>query len=146
MRFVAALLLLATACATAPQLTPADAERDVRALERRWLDMYEQRDAAAMEPILTDDFVITYPNGNMQRKADVLAGLRRAAGNGKPAPRFTTESTVVHVYGDTVVLTGTVTTSRPDRSEASRYTDTYVWSDGRWRVAASHLSNSPQKP
>ena len=133
----ALLLLLLASCATAP-LPSADAEREVRSTERRWLDIYGQRDAAAMEAILEDDFVITFPNGSMQRKADVVALMRRGAG--KASPRFVTEGTVVHVYGDTVILTGVVKTIRADRTDASRYTDTYVRRGGVWRVAASHLS------
>ena len=114
----------------------------MRSTERRWLDIYERRDAAAMEAILDDDFVITYPNGAMQRKPDVVAAMHRGAG--KPSPRFVTEETVAHVHGDTVVLTGIVKTIRTNGTEASRYTDTYIRRAGAWRVAASHLSQGLQ--
>ena len=134
-------LLLAIACSTIP---PVDAEREVRTTERRWLDLYEHRDAEGMEAILADGFVITYPDGTMQRKADVVAAMRRGAG--KPSPRFVTEETAAHVYGDTVVLTGIVKTIRATGTSASRYTDTYVRSGGKWQVAASHLSQAPPQP
>jgi ketosteroid isomerase-like protein len=141
MRVAALLLLLAAACSAA-HLPPADAEREVHAAERHWLDLYEQRDAVGMEAILADDFVITYPNGTMQRKADVVAAMRRGAG--KPAPRFVTEGTVAHVHGETVVLTGIVKTIREGKPvDVSGYTDTYVRAGGVWRVAASHLSQPP---
>jgi ketosteroid isomerase-like protein len=141
MRVAPLLLLLIVACSTA---RPAiDAEHEVRGAERRWLDLYEHRDAEGMETILADDFVITYPDGAVQRKADVVAAMRRGAG--KPAPRFVTEETVAHVYGDTVVLTGMVRTIRDGETvDVSRYTDTYVRRGGAWHVAASHLSRPAQ--
>ena len=115
---------------------------EVRALEREWLDAYEKRDAEAMKRIVADDFTIYFDDGSMQTKADILAMLARGAG--KPGPSFTTEDVKARGYGDTVILTGRVVTQmqRADGTKsrsASRYTDTYVRTNGRWQVVASHL-------
>jgi uncharacterized protein (TIGR02246 family) len=123
------------------------AEAEVRKLEREWLDAYEKRDAAAMDRIVADDFTITFPNGAVQTKAQLMAGIKRPRKEGQPAPRFFTEDVRARAYGDTVVLIGKVVTevTRDGKAvrEESRYTDTYVKRGGRWQVVASHLSNVP---
>lgn len=149
MQKIAALSLatLMLGCSALPPVEQArDAEQEVRRLERAWLDAYEQYDTTAMNAIVADDFLITFPDGSSQTKAQVMESIRT-----RPAPgnstRFHTSETRARVYGDTVVLTGLVvgTYSRGEKtsSEHYRYTDTYVKRGGRWQVVASHLSKVP---
>jgi ketosteroid isomerase-like protein len=60
--------------------------------------------------------------------------------------KFTTENVQSRVYGDTVIVMGTVVSEwkQGDKlmTDRSRYTDTYVRRGGRWQVVASHLSNA----
>lgn len=128
------------------------AEEEVRALERRWLDAYERYDSAAMDAIVGEDFVITFPNGAQQNKPQLMAMIKAAPGGKAPRMRFHTEDVRSKAYGDTVILMGRVVTEYEREGqtvkEQSRYTDTYVRVNGRWRVVASHLSNvaEPKKP
>lgn len=121
------------------------AEDEVRRLERQWLDAYEQNDAVAMERIVADDFTITFPNGGMQTKPQLMAMVRAPRRAGQPRMKFYTDGVQSRAYGDTVILVGRVTTEyeREGKTvrEQSRYTDTYVRRGGRWQVVASHLSN-----
>jgi ketosteroid isomerase-like protein len=150
--FLWLVLLFATLAARAAD-TPAfsKAEQTVRSLERSWLDAYEQLDTLAMDRIVAEDFLITFPDGSRQTKPQILADLR--AQRSRPVPyttRFHTEAVSSRSYGTTVVLTGVVvTTSQRDGKpveDRSRYTDTYVEHDGRWQVVASHLSNAGAEP
>jgi uncharacterized protein (TIGR02246 family) len=124
----------------------------VRKLERAWLDAYEQFDAKAMEAIVADDFTITFADGSMQTKAQIMAAIKRPRNSANPSFKFYTEGVQARVYGDTVVLIGRVITEylRDGKTvnEQSRYTDTYVKRQGRWQVVATHLSNvaQPQQP
>ncbi|HEX6731917.1 MAG TPA: nuclear transport factor 2 family protein [Pyrinomonadaceae bacterium] len=118
----------------------------VRRLERAWLDAYEKHDAEAMDEIVADDFVITFPDGSMQTKAQIIAMIKAPRQAGRPAPRFSTEDVQARVYGNTVILMGRVVTEwkrdgQTQSKEQQRYTDTYVKRNGRWQVVASHLSN-----
>ncbi len=125
-------------------------EREVRKLEREWLDAYEQRDAEAMNRIVADDFTITFPNGAMQKKSDIMADLKAPVREGRPVFKFYTEDVESRSYGDTVILIGRVVTESTQGGktmrEESRYTDTYVKRQGRWQVVASHLSNVARRP
>jgi uncharacterized protein (TIGR02246 family) len=124
------------------------AEQEVRKLERAWLDAYEQHDTKAMDAIVADDFTITFPDGSMQIKAQIIDSIKAPRNPSSPAFKFYTEDVQARVYGETVILIGRVVTEyvRDGKTmkEQNRYTDTYVKRGGRWQVVASHLSNVAQ--
>ena len=134
---------------TAPS-TGSSVEQELLKLEREWLDAYTKRDVAAMERIEADDFVITFPNGQMSNKAQQVDSLKRPAPAGPP-PQFHTEGTKVRLLGDNVAILSGIVVGKyqiggKEVVENSRYTDVWAKRDGRWQVVASHLSNlaSPQ--
>lgn len=148
-RAVILVTLIFTACGlTAAQQPLSKAEEEVRKLERQWLDAYEQHNAEAMDRIVADDFTITFPNGAIQTKPQLMAMIKAPRPATQPRMRFSTEGVQSRAYGDTVILLGRVITEyeRDGKKvkEQSRYTDTYVRRDGRWQVVASHLSNVEQ--
>ena len=153
-RLTCLALLLAAACGLAPaqQQKLSTAEEEVRRLERQWLDAYEQNDSDAMNRIVSDDFTITFPDGSMQTKPQIMSMLKSPRRASQPRMRFRTEGVQSRAYGGTVILIGTVVTEYEREgktaSERSRYTDTYVRRGGRWQVVASHLSNveEPKNP
>jgi uncharacterized protein (TIGR02246 family) len=124
-------------------LTPS--EKEVRKLERAWLDAYEKKDPAAMNAIVAEDFTITFNDGSMQTKKQIMDSLARP---GATETKFRTEDVKSRVYGDTVILIGLVITEWKQNglpmSDRSRYTDTYVKRNGKWQVVASHLSTAPK--
>ena len=124
------------------------AEETVLAVERAWLDAYEQNDVEAMRRIVADDFLITYANGIQLNKAQTIAQLRPAVGH-DPNIRMFTENGSVRFFGDSLaVITGTFVfennlRGQAPQSERSLYSDVYKVIDGRWQVISSHLSNRP---
>jgi hypothetical protein len=69
-----------------PKLTKA--EDEVRKLERQWLDAYEQHDSVAMNRIVADDFTITFPNGAIQTKPQIMSMIK--------APRRTASDAILY--------------------------------------------------
>ena len=132
-----------TSAQSDPARTLSESEKAVRKLERTWLDAYEQRNVESMNAIVADDFTITFPDGSIQTKPQIIASLKSPAAT---AMKFTTENVQSRVYGDTVILIGTVVSEwkQNDKpmTDRSRYTDTYVRRGVRWQVVASHLSNA----
>jgi len=122
----------------------SEAEQEVRKLEREWLDAYEKQDAETMKRIVSDDFKLTFSNGSVQTKADILAQLKSAQDSSRPSPKFSTEDVQSRVEGDAVILTGSViqTMNRDGQTKTMqmRYTDTYAKRQGRWQVIASQLT------
>ena len=123
--------------------TLSESEKAVRKLERTWLDAYEQRNVESMTAIVADDFTITFPDGSMQTKKQIVDSLKST---GATAMKFKTENVQSRIYGDTVILIGLVISEwqQGDKpmTDRSRYTDTYVKRNGKWQVVASHLSNA----
>lgn len=147
MKLITCLILLMSIIGGGSAATQDDAAQAVQKLERAWLDAYEQHDAKAMDAIVADDFSITFPNGSMQTKPQIIASLNRSRPAGTPTMKFRTEEVRARVYGETVILTGLVVTEvqrdgKTISTEQQRYTDTYVKRNGRWQVVASHLSNA----
>jgi ketosteroid isomerase-like protein len=146
---ILALLIIASSILSlaeqAQQSKLTKAEEEVRKLERQWLDAYEQNNSESMDRIVADDFTITFPNGAIQTKPQVMAMIKTPRRAGQPRMRFFTEDVQSRTYGDTVILMGRVITEyeREGKTvkEQSRYTDTYVRRSGQWQVVASHLSN-----
>jgi len=122
---------------------------EAKKTERAWLDAYEQHDVKSMTAIVGDDFVITFPEGGQQTKADILRMIDRPVTRGREM-KFSTENVKGRAYGDTVILMGRVVTESMQGGKPSKekqlYTDTYVRRNGKWQVVASHLSNVPAEP
>ena len=134
---LALVMILIASFTTDAQPKPNVLQDEVRKLERAWLDAYEKKDVQAMNAIVADDFTITFADGEIQTKPQIIESLKRPGGT----TRFTTENVQSRAYGDTVILTGLVI-SGPWMSDRSRYTDTYVKRNGKWQVVASHLSKA----
>jgi ketosteroid isomerase-like protein len=138
------LVMLLTCCYAAAQ----NPEQEVRKLERAWLNAYEQNDAKTMDAIVADDFTITFPDGSIQTKPQIMSMLKAPPSANNPPVKFYTEEVQARVYGETVILIGRVVTewqqNNQKMKEQNRYTDTYVRRNGRWQVVASQLSNVPK--
>lgn len=140
------LILLALAACAAASFAQTDAERDVRKLERAWLDAYEKNDVKAMNEIVADSFVITFPDGKKQTKTDIVEMLKRAPQPGQGGMRHHTEDVKSRMEGCKVVLTGRVISEylidgKAVSREESLYTDTYENRGGKWQVVMSILSD-----
>ena len=138
-------LILIAACSSV--FAQGGPTQEVQKLERAWLDAYEQHDVKAMDAIVADDFTITFPNGGMQTKPQIIASLRSPRPADGRSMKFRTEGVQPRAYGDVVVLTGIVVTElqrdgKTVSERRERYTDTYLKRNGRWQVVASHLSNT----
>lgn len=136
---LAALSLLALpipGLAQVPALSNSDREQ-LEQLNSRWLKSYESRDRAALEGVLSDDFIGIYGPRALS-KAQMLAGLAD-----RPATRVTWADLQISVNGDTAVVTAisTIATGQGQDSTTARYryADVYLRRSGQWRAIASHV-------
>jgi uncharacterized protein (TIGR02246 family) len=128
----------------------ADAEKEVRNLERAWLNAYETHDAKAMDEIVGDEFFIVFRDGRKQTKPELMAQIKRPITNPNRTQKFRTEDVKAKVDGNTVVLTGRVITEliqdgKIASTSEDAYVDTYVKRNGRWQVIESHLTEPKTK-
>jgi len=125
----------------------ARAEQAVRRLEREWLDAGHNKDLAAIYRILADDFIITFGDGSVRDKAEVMRRLR--VGTRNPNEYDWTEDSKVRVHGNKAIIVGRyryrLRENNKETISESRYTDTYIKRKGHWQVVASHLSDIVKK-
>ena len=63
-----------------------------------------------MERIVADDFTITFPNGGIQTKPQIMRMIKAPRRPSQPKMRFFTEDVQSRAYGETVILMGRVVT------------------------------------
>jgi ketosteroid isomerase-like protein len=106
------------------------------------MEAVRDKDAAALERILADDYTYTDSRGGVSNKADSLRQARTGSGRMKA---FHTSDAKARVYGDTAVITGRVRVEgvagggKPYDAEV-RFTDILARIDGQWRAVAAHVS------
>ena len=128
---VALLACVGTSAGYAPGNADSDAEGKILATEHMWGQSYMSKDPKALEMILDDTFVNVDSDGMLQTKAEVLAEVRAST-----VLKFLTESMVVHLHGNTAIVTGVFEIKGVDRgkpyAQRERFVDTWLYKNGQW--------------
>lgn len=110
-------------------------------MERLWNEAQVNRDARALDAMLGAHFVNTEYDGEVSDRAQFLEGIKDPQFN---LTSLSIQDTKVSMYGDSAVVTGTYRTKGTYQGKAyehvGRFTDTWVFADGRWQCVASHTS------
>ena len=116
-------------------------ENDVRALESEWGDAFERRDLAALDRIMSDEYILTDPLGNVRGKAESLAALET---NQVFFESTKSDNVDVRINGDTAVVTGRSTFKGRYKGWSMagkyQYTDVLVKRGGAWQAMSSHVT------
>lgn len=142
--------LVALACAvpaSAAQRGPVQSDQDVLiALERGWNDAFYTRDVKFIERLLAEEFVATYDDGTRGDKPKELA---LAAAFNQQIESAVQDDFVVKIYRDTAVVWFTLNIVGIKQGERSpltlRYTDVWVFRDGRWQCVSTHSTRVIQR-
>jgi ketosteroid isomerase-like protein len=137
-------LFLALILRPAPALLAQEPSR-ILALESAWNNAELHNDAAAVQMLLADDFVMTVAEGKLYNKAEILASVKERS----YSPELLESSgMVVHPYGHTAIVTGAYHEKGVDKGKPwerrGRFTDTWLFLDGKWQCVASHFSIKPK--
>jgi ketosteroid isomerase-like protein len=115
-------------------------------LEREWTVANIKADKKTLNRILADDYVGMLPSGKLQGKAEYL----RTATPDQAIQKWYFENLKVSLRGDRASLTGVLQVEATDeqgqtQSAAFRFTDKFVWRDGRWQATASEVAPVKQE-
>ena len=99
-------------------------------LGNAWIDAEVRHDKAALERILDERFLVTYPSGKTIDRTAFVGQIMDT--DIKP---FEVLNEVVNVHGDAAVVIGTVTTD-----PTTKFTWVGVKKKGRWRVISETFS------
>jgi hypothetical protein len=110
-------------------------------LEHLWNEAQVHRDERALEGMIADSFSNTEWDGEVSERGKFLADIKD--------PKFkpdlvTIQDVKVSLYHNTGVVTGSYHTKGSYNSKPydhlGRFTDTWVFEDGKWECVASHTS------
>ena len=130
-----------------PRLTREAAEKTLTALERKWMDSLQQRDASVLSQLISDDFTLVTP------RLVVAAGDRdkyfQHAMRELNLTSYDFEGLTVRLYGRTAVVSGRLKQSANAAGEdwggSYLFTDVWVSRDGAWQVVSRHASLLPHE-
>jgi hypothetical protein len=129
---------------------PPAAERTAAALmsvEHQWLTALQRHDVTTLARILGREFIDSDFQGDAITRAQFLRYFSQPLPHLPSLPRQTFQDTKVRFVadGDVAIVTGVVLTrltpalktgrsSSPGGLRHSRFTDVFVWRDGRWQA------------
>jgi ketosteroid isomerase-like protein len=134
------LTILSAAAQTSKASSSADAAKLV-ALERLWNQAQVIRDSAAVASMIGDKFVNTEWDGEVTDRGRFLADFAD--------PKFqptimSIDDVKVEMYGATAIVVGNYHTKGTYGGKPyehfGRFTDTWLFEDGKWLCEASHTS------
>ena len=127
------MLFALLACAGTPAgyaQGDGDAASKIIAMEHVWAQSYRMKDPRALARILDDTFVCVASDGRVMTKAEIMADVLTSDG------LVMTEAMVVHLHGDTAIVTGTFRTKGVERGKPyarrERFVDTWIIKNGQW--------------
>ena len=110
-------------------------------MEHLWNEAQVNRDSRALDSMIGSAFVNTEWDGEVSDKAKFLADIKDPLF--KPAS-LTIQDLKVSMYGDSAVVAGVYHTKGSYQGKPyehiGRFTDTWVYTEGRWQCVASHTS------
>jgi len=138
-----AAVLLAFGTATDIIASPADDVKAVAALDTQYQEAVKKNDAATMDRILLDDFVLVTGSGKTVSKTDLLQDTR-AQSTVYEHQEEEAGTQKVRVWGDTAVVTAKLWIKGKSAGAASDrtlwFSDTYIRTPTGWRYAFGQAS------
>jgi ketosteroid isomerase-like protein len=133
------LLALSSTVLAAQHADPR--ETRLLVLERMWNEAQVNRDAAALEGLVSSRFVNTEWDGEVSNKQKFLADIKDPLF--KPTG-LTIQDVKMNFFGEAAIVTGTYHAQGSYQGKSydhlGRFTDTWIQEDGKWECVASHTS------
>jgi ketosteroid isomerase-like protein len=141
MKIVLLLMLLSPSAYGAGCPTgQAKDEAALVAIEHNWLRAVEQHDSAALACILADEFEEADSDGSLINRSTMLAGATKPQKGHDEL-----EDLHAHIYGEVAYVRGIgVRVENGGPAGKTRFTDIFVYRDGRWQCVAGHESRFPK--
>jgi hypothetical protein len=118
---------------------PTDEQKvlsDLTDLEHEWTVANINADKKKLDRILADDYVGTGADGKPQGKADYLRTIQRD----QTIQKWAFEDLNLNLKGDRATLSGIVRLQIEGQDVAYRFTDKFVWREGRWQATGSEVT------
>jgi ketosteroid isomerase-like protein len=135
------LALSALGQATAQKSKDDSQQTKLLVMEHLWNEAQVSRDARALDAMIGSEFVNTEYDGEVSDKSKFLADIKDPQFN---LSSLTISGLKVSMYADSAVVVGIYHTKGTYQGKPyehfGRFTDTWVFTEGRWQCVASHTS------
>jgi Domain of unknown function (DUF4440) len=130
---------------SAPHGSPDQIKQGLLRIEREIGRANFNCDYKFFDRVEGEEVIFTGASGEVTTKKEDLAGEKDCH---KFDGSYDLDETQVNLYGNTAVVTARVTISGKNKEgkpfiRRSRFTDVFVWRDGRWQIVAGHSSRIP---
>jgi Domain of unknown function (DUF4440) len=122
--------------ATTPPTDHDDVLSVLTDLEHQWTVANINADKKALDKILADDYVGTTADGQALGKAEYIRTIERDT----TTQKWDFEDLKLLLKGSRATLSGVVKFQTRDGERSFRFTDKFVWRDGRWQATGSEIS------
>ena len=142
LRTTCCLLLLASLGQAFAQKSNDDSQQTkLVVMEHLWNEAQVNHDARALDGMIGANFINTEYDGEVSDKAKFLADIKDPHFN---PTTLTIQDLKVSMYAESAVVAGTYHTKGTYEGKPyehlGRFTDTWVYTEGRWQCVASHTS------
>jgi ketosteroid isomerase-like protein len=135
------LALISLSQAAAQKSKDDSQETKILIMEHLWNEAQVNRDARVLDAMVGSQFINTEYDGEVSDKAKFLADIKDP--QFKPSI-LTIQDVKVSMYADTAVVVGIYHTKGTYQAKPyehwGRFTDTWIYAQGRWQCVASHTS------
>lgn len=139
---LAAIIAIATPLAAHAAIIPDDLAEAARAYDAAQI----AGDAAALDRLVDDDYVLVNSHGQTETKADLI---RDYTTPGFKLDTFTVEHPLRQLWPDGAVLGGIVTLTGAEKGmryvARLRFADVWARRGGEWRVIYTQASDAPEE-
>ena len=136
MKATVTLLILLAATAASQQGNPEQSK--ILALENAWNLAEQRKDVRALDQLLASNLIYIDYDGSFMDKQQFLASVKAPSLHPE---QIVNESTTVHMYGSTAVVTGIYREKGVEKGRAylrrGRFIDTWIYQNGLWQCVAS---------
>src|ERR1043166_6765509 len=138
----AAFIVLLVVLAFRLSVAQTQAQQEVLQFERDACKAFLDADVSALERVLTPDFTLTLSSGEVSTRADEINELQSKKVHYDVFEHY---DMLARLYGnDTAVVVGKTRVKGTADGKAFdrivQFTDTLIKRDGRWQLAAGHVS------
>lgn len=117
--------------------------QELMQLQRAEDEAENKKDVAALDRLLSDDFIFTAPTGAITDKKQLIEEIKADAADA--AQTISYDEVKAHDYGKSAVVNYLLIVrgaGKDGKEYVNRYRNTVVWikQGGRWRMAAIHVS------
>jgi hypothetical protein len=106
-------------------------------LNRNYVRSVDEADTAWFDANLAVDFLNTNPDGSLIDRDAFIAQI----GRGSLVKQIREHDVIIRIFGDFAIIHARTAYLKPDgTSGAGRYTDDWLFRDGRWQCISAHVA------